>query len=40
MSLLIFLGIALATALLAMNTFDQLKASLKPVPVRANNNRS
>gem|GEM_PF-2674772 len=39
MSLLIFLGIALATALLAINTFDQLKAMLKPVPVRANNGR-
>jgi hypothetical protein len=39
MSLLIFLGIALATALLALNTFDQLKAALKPVRVRANNGR-
>jgi hypothetical protein len=39
MSLLIFLGIAIATALLALNTFDQLKASLKPIPVRAKNNR-
>jgi len=39
MSLLIFLGIALATALLALNTYDQIKASLKPVPVRANNGR-
>jgi hypothetical protein len=39
MSVLIFLGIALATALLALNTFDQLKAVLKPVRVRINNGR-
>ena len=39
MSLLIFLGVALATALLALNTFDQVKASLKPIPVRAKNRR-
>lgn len=39
MSLLIFLGVAVATALFALNTFDQLKASLKPIPVRAKNRR-
>jgi hypothetical protein len=39
MSLLIFLGVAIATALFAVNTFDQVKASLKPIPVRAKNRR-
>ncbi|WP_262709852.1 hypothetical protein [Hymenobacter metallicola] len=34
MSLLIFSGLLVATALLALNTFDNLKALLKPVPVR------
>ncbi|AII52351.1 hypothetical protein N008_10225 [Hymenobacter sp. APR13] len=39
MSLLIFLGVAVATALFSLNTIDQLKASLKPIPVRAKNRR-
>lgn len=39
MALLIFLGIAVATALLALNTIKQIKESLQPVPVRANNGR-
>lgn len=39
MSILIFLGVATAAALFALNTFDQQKASLKPVPVRARNRR-
>ncbi|WP_262904523.1 hypothetical protein [Hymenobacter lucidus] len=34
MSLLIFSGLAVATALLALNAFDNLKELLKPVPVR------
>lgn len=39
MTLLIFLGIALATVLLGYDTVNKLKAALKPVPVRANNGR-
>ncbi len=39
MTLLIFLGVAIATALFAVNTLDQVKASLKPIPVRAKHNR-
>jgi hypothetical protein len=37
MSLLIFFGLILATALLAINTVDNIKAMLTPQPVRANN---
>ncbi|GAB3232474.1 hypothetical protein GCM10027346_19760 [Hymenobacter seoulensis] len=39
MTLLIFLGIALATALLGFDTVNNLKAMLKPIPVRAQNRR-
>lgn len=39
MTLLIFFGIALATALLALDTVNKVKDMLKPVPVRANNGR-
>jgi hypothetical protein len=39
MSLLIFLGVALATALVVRNTSTQPKMSLKPIPVRARNRR-
>ena len=38
MTLLIFLGIALATALLAFDTFDNLKSMLRPEPVRVRQN--
>ncbi|WP_262713021.1 hypothetical protein [Hymenobacter elongatus] len=34
MSLLIFSGLLLATALLALNTLDNLKELLKPAPIR------
>jgi len=37
MSLLIFFGLIIATAILALNTVDNIKAMLKPEPVRANN---
>jgi hypothetical protein len=37
MSLLIFFGLIIATALLALNTVDNIKAMLKPQPVRVNN---
>jgi len=39
MTLLIFFGIALATALLALDTVNNLKSALQPIPVRARNNR-
>ncbi|SHL60848.1 hypothetical protein SAMN02746009_03067 [Hymenobacter psychrotolerans DSM 18569] len=39
MSFLIFVGVALATTFFALNTISQVKASLKPVPVRAKNRR-
>lgn len=39
MSLLIFLGLAVSTTLLARDSFRTLTASLKPVPVRARNGR-
>jgi len=37
MSLLIFLGLIVATALLAINTVDNIKAMLQPEPVRVKN---
>lgn len=39
MTLLIFFGIALATALLALDTVKNFKSALQPIPVRARNNR-
>ncbi|MET4105634.1 hypothetical protein ABIB60_000968 [Hymenobacter sp. UYP22] len=39
MTLLIFSGIALATALLVIDSVRNLNATLKPIPVRARNSR-
>ncbi|GAA3919105.1 hypothetical protein GCM10022406_02040 [Hymenobacter algoricola] len=39
MSFLLFTGLVAATALLILNTFDSLKKTLQPVPVRVRNNR-
>ncbi|SNR53856.1 hypothetical protein SAMN06269173_103483 [Hymenobacter mucosus] len=39
MTLLIFFGILLATALLAFDTINNVKEMLTPAPVRANNGR-
>jgi len=39
MSFLIFTGLLVATALLILNTFDNLKEVLQPAPVRVRNDR-
>jgi hypothetical protein len=39
MMLLIFFGILLVTAFLALDTVNNVKEMVKPVPVRANNGR-
>lgn len=37
MSFLLFVGLMIATALIALNTLDNLKAMLKPQPIRIPN---
>jgi hypothetical protein len=37
MSFLLFVGLMLATALIALNTFDNIKEMLKPEPIRVPN---
>jgi hypothetical protein len=37
MSFLLFVGLLIATALIALNTLDNIKAMLKPQPIRVPN---